>query len=74
MIQAASSQRFLGITKTEEGAEEEHVEWNISNKYYTAKVQFHRAAWRALADSLEPGIPAVVVIWEKGEVRGFFDV
>jgi hypothetical protein len=69
VIHAASSQRLLGITNTKEGAEEEHVEWNISNKYYTAKVQFHRAAWRALPESLKPGIPAVVVIWEKGEVR-----
>ena len=45
------------------------MEWKISNKYYTALVHFHRATWRDLVASLEPGIPAVLVVWEKGEVR-----
>ncbi|KAG8830915.1 hypothetical protein FRC17_004065, partial [Serendipita sp. 399] len=46
---------------------EEKAEWNISNKYYTANVHFQRASWRDLVPALSPGIPAVVVLWEKGE-------
>lgn len=55
------------ITKADEGADQQRVNWNISNKYYTALVHFHRAAWRDLVASMEPGIPAVLVVWEKGE-------
>ncbi|KAG9052153.1 hypothetical protein FS842_010408 [Serendipita sp. 407] len=46
---------------------EEKTEWKISNKYYTANVHLHRAPWRDVIQALTPGIPAVVVLWEKGE-------
>lgn len=47
--------------------EEDTVQWTISNKYYTADVHFRRANWEYIAQELEPGIPAVVVLWENGE-------
>lgn len=45
------------------------VPWTITNKYYTADVHFQLADWHNPAPSLKSGIPAIVVIWEKGEVR-----
>jgi hypothetical protein len=49
--------------------DQDYIPWQISNKYYTADIHFQLADWNTLSPSLKSGIPAIVVIWEKGEVR-----
>lgn len=44
------------------------VPWTIVNKYYTADVHFHTRTFSEFRISHADGVPAVVYVWEHGQV------
>lgn len=44
------------------------VPWTIVNKYYTADVHFHTRTFNEFRISNADGVPAVVYVWEHGQV------
>ena len=44
------------------------VPWTIVNKYYTADVHFHTRTFSEFRISHADGVPAIVYVWEHGQV------
>ena len=67
------AKNYLGVQElsgnnASASSSESIVPWTIINKYYTADVHFHTKTFSEFRISHADGVPAVVYVWEHGQV------